>query len=63
MPQVRKEHQAALNQFIENTRSMYTDAAGASRKWGGGVMGHKAQVKVAKVAKKAAREKAAVLKA
>jgi len=58
--EVRKEHQSALTQFIENTRSMYSDAAAASRKWGGGVMGHKAQIKVAQRQKALARERAAV---
>jgi len=57
--EVRKEHQAALTQFIENTRSMYSDAA-AARKWGGGIMGNKAQVKVAKRDKALLRERAAV---
>jgi len=61
--EVRKEHNAALNQFVENTRSMYSDAAAATRKWGGGIMGNKAQVKVAKREKAIAREKAAVSKA
>ena len=59
-PQVRKEHQAQLNQFVENTRSMYSDAAAAARKWGGGVMGNKAQVKVAKRDKALARERASI---
>lgn len=61
--EVKKEHQAQLNQFIENTRSMYSDAAAATRKWGGGVMGNKAQVKVAKRDRAIARERAAVSKA
>jgi len=60
---VRKEHQAALNQFVENTRSMYSDAAAAARKWGGGIMGNKAQVKVAQREKALARERAAVSRA
>jgi large subunit ribosomal protein L7Ae len=58
--EVRKEHQAALTQFVENTRSMYSDAAAASRKWGGGIMGNKAQVKVAQRERALARERAAV---
>jgi len=58
--EVRKEHQAQLNQFVENTRSMYSDAAAAARKWGGGVMGNKAQVKVAKRDKALARERASI---
>jgi hypothetical protein len=58
--QVKKEHQTLLNQFIENTRSMYSDAAAAARKWGGGVMGNKAQVKVAKRDKAIARERASI---
>jgi len=61
--EVKKEHSAQLNQFIENTRSMYSDAAAASRKWGGGVMGNKAQVKVMKREKALARERAVVNKA
>jgi large subunit ribosomal protein L7Ae len=60
LTEVRKEHQSALTQFVENTRSMYSDAAAASRKWGGGIMGHKAQIKVAQRQKALARERAAV---
>jgi len=59
---VRKEHNSDLQKFIENTRSMYTDAA-SLRKWGGGVMGNKAQIKVQKRDKAIARERAAVNKA
>ena len=61
--EVRQEHKAGLTQFIENTRSMYSDAAAAARKWGGGVMGNKAQVKVAQRERALARERAAVSKA
>lgn len=61
--EVRKEHQSQLTQFVENTRSLYSDAAAATRKWGGGVMGHKAQIKVAQRQKALARERAAVSKA
>jgi len=40
---VRQEHAQALSQVVEVARAMYGDAAEARRKWGGGVLGIKAQ--------------------
>jgi len=54
--EVRREHQAQLDQQIEVARTMYSDAAEARRKWGGGVLGIKAQAVVNKRAKIAAKE-------
>jgi len=54
--EVRKEHQASLDQQIEVARAMYSDAADARRKWGGGILGIKAQAVINKRAKHAAKE-------
>jgi large subunit ribosomal protein L7Ae len=60
--EVRKEDQAALQQLVSNFRIKYLDAAPAERrrpKWGGGIMGIKAQ----HIIKKREALKAAELKA
>jgi len=41
--ETRKEDQAKLEQIIEKARSQYNEDATARKKWGGGVMGIKAQ--------------------
>merc|ERR1712085_86718 len=41
--EVAKEDVAKLEQLVKNFRIMYNDASGDRRKWGGGVMGVKAQ--------------------
>jgi len=56
MTDVRREHQAQLDQQVEIARAMYSDAAEARRKWGGGILGIKAQAVVNKRAKIAAKE-------
>jgi len=40
---IRKEHQAQLDQLINNFRPLYNDNVADRKKWGGGVMGIKAQ--------------------
>jgi len=40
---VRKEDAAKLEQLIEKARTLYNDNAADRKKWGGGVMGIKAQ--------------------
>jgi len=53
---VRKEHQQLLDQCIETAKAMYGDAAEARRKWGGGILGIKAQAVIDKRAKILAKE-------
>jgi len=59
---VRKEHNAALQQFIDNTRPMYNDAV-AARKFGGGLNGPKALAKIVKQQKANQRQLVKVAKA
>jgi large subunit ribosomal protein L7Ae len=54
--EVRKEHSAQLDQVVEVARAMYGDAAEARRKWGGGILGNKAQAVIDKRAKAVAKE-------
>jgi len=54
--EVRREHQQSLDQLVEMARAMYSDAAEARRKWGGGVLGVKAQAVINKRAKLIAKE-------
>merc|ERR1711935_1225303 len=56
--EVAKEDVAKLEQLVKNFRIMYNDASGDRRKWGGGVMGVKAQHVIKYRAKLAAREAA-----
>jgi len=54
---VRKEHQAQLDQIVQSVRLQYNDEVSHRKKWGGGLMGMKAQHvqnKRAKIAQKAA---------
>jgi large subunit ribosomal protein L7Ae len=53
---VRKEHQALLDQVIETAKTLYNDAVTDRRKWGGGVLGIKAQHVIDKRAKAIAKE-------
>jgi len=55
---VAKDDTAKLDQLIQNFRLMYNDATADRRKWGGGVMGHKAQA-VLKTREKVAQKEAA----
>jgi len=43
LTEVRKEHQADLDQLVGNFRLSYNDNVADRRKWGGGIMGVKAQ--------------------
>jgi len=54
--EVRKEHQQLLDQCIETANALFGDAAEARRKWGGGVLGVKAQAVIDKRAKAVAKE-------
>jgi large subunit ribosomal protein L7Ae len=42
---IRKEHASSLDQLISSARSNFNDNESARRKWGGGIMGVKAQAK------------------
>jgi len=53
---VRREHQPQLDQCIETANNMYADATDARRKWGGGILGIKAQAVIDKRAKAVAKE-------
>jgi len=53
---VRKEHQAALDQIVEIAKSEYADGVDARRKWGGGVLGVKAQAVIKKRERQVARD-------
>jgi len=55
---VSKEDAPKLDQLIQNFRIMYNDAAADRKKWGGGIMGHKAQA-VIKTREKVAQKEAA----
>jgi large subunit ribosomal protein L7Ae len=57
--EVRKEDQAKLTQFIENVRIQFNDNVTDRKKWGGGIVGPKAQAVVRKRAAFAAKELAA----
>ena len=53
---IRKEHVAQLDQFIGNVRPMYNDSVADRKKWGGGVLGPKAQAVVRKLEKERLKE-------
>lgn len=56
---VAKEDVPKLQQLTQNFRTMYIDSAAADRKrWGGGIMGHKAQAVIEQRKKLAAKEAA-----
>jgi large subunit ribosomal protein L7Ae len=56
--EVRKEHQPTLDQLVESARLLYNDAADSRKKWGGGILGSKAQAVIDKREKARAREAA-----
>jgi len=60
--EVRKEDQAKLEQFISNVRVQFNDNVTDRRKWGGGIVGPKAQAVVKKRAAVLAKEQATKLK-
>jgi large subunit ribosomal protein L7Ae len=61
--EVKKEDQHKLDQLVAVVRPLYNEDATASKKWGGGVMGVKAQAIVKRREKVAAREATKSLKA
>jgi large subunit ribosomal protein L7Ae len=56
--EVTKEDVPKLDQLNQNFRGMYNDAVGDRKKWGGGIMGHKAQAVIRSREKVAAKEAA-----
>jgi large subunit ribosomal protein L7Ae len=56
--EVTKEDVAKLDQLTQNFRLMYNDATTDRRRWGGGIMGHKAQAVIRSREKVAAKEAA-----
>lgn len=59
---INKEDMAALDQLKTSFANLYTEA-GRTKKWGGGILGHKAVNKQKKLAESRAREAAKKLKA
>jgi len=59
---VRKEHQPSLDSLVESARLQYNDAADSRKKWGGGILGSKAQAVIDKRERARAREAAKSLK-
>lgn len=53
---VRKEHASQLEQIADMAKAEYNDAVADRRKWGGGIMGFKAQAVIKKREKQHARE-------
>jgi large subunit ribosomal protein L7Ae len=58
LTEVNKEDMHKLDQLVQNYRVMYNDATGDRRKWGGGVMGTKANHVIKKREKARQREAA-----
>jgi large subunit ribosomal protein L7Ae len=58
LTEVNKEDAHKLDQIVQNYRVMYNDASGDRKKWGGGIMGIKAQHVIRKREKVRAREAA-----
>jgi len=56
---IKKEHTNTLEQFIANTRPMYNDSVADRKKWGGGILGTKAQAALKRKEKAKAKELAA----
>jgi len=54
--EIRKEHASQLDQIVELARAEFNDAVAERRKWGGGIMGVKAQAVIRKREKQAAKE-------
>jgi len=59
---VKKEDQHKLDQVVAAVRPLYNEDATAFKRWGGGVMGVKAQAVVKRREKAAAREASKVIK-
>jgi len=55
---VSKEDVPKLQQLTQNFRTMYNDATSDRKRWGGGIMGHKAQAVIEQRKKIAAKEAA-----
>jgi len=55
---VSKEDVPKLQHLTQNFRTMYNDATADRRRWGGGIMGHKAQAVIEQRKKVAAKEAA-----
>lgn len=56
LTEVRKEDQSKLDQLVSSIRMQYNDDVSHRRKWGGGVMGFKAQAVIRLREKQAAKE-------
>lgn len=56
---IKKEHFNTLEQFVANTRPMYNDSVADRKKWGGGILGTKAQAALKRKEKAKAKELAA----
>jgi len=54
--EVRKEDSAKLEQIVSSARLLYNENAAERRKWGGGIMGPKANAVIKKREKVAAKE-------
>jgi len=59
--ELRKEDASKLEQIVNNVRIQFNDNVTERRKWGGGVVGPKAQAVVRKRDRLAAKEAAAKL--
>lgn len=59
LTEVRKEDAAKLEQIVSNARLQFNDNAAERRRWGGGIMGSKAQAVIKKRERAVAREAAA----
>jgi len=57
--EVKKEDQAKLEQLIQNFRLQYNDNIADRRKWGGGLLGHKANMVIKKHSQAVRKEQAA----
>jgi len=60
---VKKEHVAELEQFINNSRPLYNDSVADRKKWGGGILGPKALAQQKRRERAKARELSAKTKA
>jgi len=58
LTEVHKEDVSKLDQLVKNFRIMYNDSSSDHKKWGGGVMGHKANMVIKFREKAKAREAA-----
>jgi len=58
LTEVRKEDAAKLEQIVANARLQFNDNVAERRRWGGGIMGNKAQAVIKKRERQIAREAA-----